>query len=79
VALAISTSGVQPPQVIRNGNNMLVCISWYGKGVSFENCDRNADHGVLTEVEATVSTCGASSSTREVEAGSIYHHLPLNI
>jgi hypothetical protein len=38
--------------VIRNGVSGPLCISWHARGQCFENCTRNADHGVLTESKA---------------------------
>jgi hypothetical protein len=30
-----------------------MCVSWHGKGQSFDNCDRIVDHGTLSAAEAT--------------------------
>jgi hypothetical protein len=53
VSEAITTAGSPPPMVTRNGVSGPLCISWQARGQCFENCTRSADHGALTEGEAT--------------------------
>jgi hypothetical protein len=44
------TLGVDPPSVMRSGAPKLMCVSWYCKGVCFEDCNR--DHSTSSDSEA---------------------------
>jgi hypothetical protein len=52
VTAAIAVAG-PPPNVTRGGVSMCMCVSWHGKGMCVEPCERAADHGNLTVEETT--------------------------
>jgi hypothetical protein len=52
-AVAITNAGRDPPEVVRSGTRVNICVSWHGRGKCFELCERAADHGVLSKAEVT--------------------------